>query len=110
MSMSLTRQEIYVKALLEGYEELQEKKYSGKWHLADEMMDLERAIELADLTDRQREALELVYFMHRLHSEAGDSLGIARQKVGFHLSAAVKKIASIYEQWEALDNADNLYS
>jgi DNA-directed RNA polymerase specialized sigma24 family protein len=106
MSMTLSKQEIYVKALLDGYEELHEKKYSGKWHLSDEMLDLERAIELADLTDKQREAVQLVYGKHLEQSEAATLLGIGQPRIHNRISAAVKKIARIYEQWEALEYAD----
>jgi RNA polymerase sigma factor (sigma-70 family) len=104
--MSLTRQEIYVKALLEGYEELQEKKYSGKWHLADELMDLDRAISLSDLTPKQSEVLNLYYFSHMNQSEVASALKCGQDVVSRHVSAAVRKIASIYEQWEALEYAE----
>jgi DNA-directed RNA polymerase specialized sigma subunit len=104
--MSLTRNEIYVKALLEGYEELQEKKYSGKWHLADEMMDLQRAIELADLTLKQRQVLNEIFVKQNDQYKAAEVLGVSQPMVFKHLTYAVKKIASIYEQWEALEYAE----
>ena len=102
--MTLTKHEIYVKALLEGYEDLQEKKlFAGKWHLADELMTLDRAIEMADLTDKQRKALRLVYFEYMEHSEASALIGTSRVNVTLHIGAAIKKIANIYEKWEALE-------
>lgn len=102
--MTLTKHEIYVKALLEGYEDLQEKKmYAGKWHLADELMTLDRAIELADLTDKQREALSL-YFRYDLGQEdAAQRMGISQPMITKHVGTAIKKIANIYEKWEALE-------
>jgi DNA-directed RNA polymerase specialized sigma24 family protein len=106
MSMGISKHEIYVKALLEGYEELQEKKYSGKWHLADEMRDLDKAIELADLTDKQAYSISLYYLEHLEQSDIALVLEVSQQMVAKHLSAAVKKIARIYEQWEALEYAE----
>ncbi len=102
--MTLTKHEIYVKALLEGYEDLNEKKmYAGKWHLADELMTLDRAIELADLTDKQREALSL-YFRYDLGQEdTAQRMGVSQPMITKHVATAIKKIANIYEEWEALE-------
>lgn len=100
--MSLTVNEIYVRALLEGYTELSEKRYQGRWHLSDVLSDLDKAIESAGLTSKQREALELVYFEHKEHEEAAVVMGTARVTVTYHIHFAIKKIANIYESWEAL--------
>lgn len=101
--MSLTRNEVYVKALLEGYEELREKRYYGLWHISDVFADLEEAMRLADLTDRQRETLRLYYFEHNEQSEIAERLGISQRVVSFHVESAIKKIANTYEHWEALE-------
>lgn len=74
------------------------------WHLSDEMLDLETAIKAADLTEKQHQAISLVFFEHLEHKEASDMLGVERSVVSRHIRNAIKKIANIYEMWEALDN------
>lgn len=100
--MSLSKYEVYVKALLEGYEELNEKKHAGKWSLVDTLNDLDRAIELAKLTERQRQVVDLACRQGLTQDHVAHELGTSQPNVAIHLDAAVRKIANIYEQWEAL--------
>ncbi|WP_079516544.1 sigma factor-like helix-turn-helix DNA-binding protein [Rossellomorea marisflavi] len=95
--------EIYVEALLEHLDGLQEKRNMGMYHLSDELLDLEHAIKDADLTDRQLAAIELYFAQGYTQHEAAPMLGVSRQMVAKHLESAIRKIANIYEQWEALD-------
>lgn len=63
------------------------------------LADLATAIELADLTDRQRECLRLVYVDGLGENEVARVLGIARNTVNVHLNTACNKIAEVYESW-----------
>ncbi|WP_255317446.1 sigma factor-like helix-turn-helix DNA-binding protein [Bacillus licheniformis] len=63
------------------------------------LLDLHNAIELADLTDRQREAIRLVYFEDLTQVEAGKRMGIAQQNVSDPIDRAAEKIADIYYYW-----------
>jgi DNA-directed RNA polymerase specialized sigma24 family protein len=100
----LTKYEILVKALLEFNEELLERKHTGRWNLVDELVDLDHAISQAGLTDKQRESVRLVYGESKLHAEVGEELGTSKQNVSLHIQAAIRKIAKVYENWEAIDN------
>lgn len=101
--MSSCKYEIYVRALLDYREELEEKKYVGLWHLPDELADLDEAVRIADLTDRQREIIRLIFVQHKEQAEVANLLLISQPMVHKHVQAAIRKIANIYQQWEALD-------
>ncbi|PAE24050.1 sigma factor-like helix-turn-helix DNA-binding protein [Bacillus sp. 7894-2] len=101
-----SKYEFYVKALLEFRDELEEKKYLGLWHLPDELADLDEAIELAELTIKQREVIDLLYVKYFDGVEVAEKLGVEPSTVTRHAQAAVRKIANIYEQWEALEHVN----
>lgn len=65
----------------------------------DLLANLATAIELSDLTDRQRECLRLVYNEGLDEKEVARVLGIARNTVNVYLNTACSKIAEIYESW-----------
>ena len=61
------------------------------------LADLAEAVRLAGLTDRQAEALTLVYDEDLTQGEAGKRMGgITKQAVEIYVSAACEKIADIY--------------
>lgn len=99
-----SKYEIYVKALLEFRDELEEKKYLGLWHLPDELADLDEAIKRAELTPKQREVIDLMYSKYLEQDEVAELWECSQQNVSRHVQAAVRKIANIYEQWEALEH------
>jgi DNA-directed RNA polymerase specialized sigma24 family protein len=104
MRDTLTKYEILVKALLEFNEELLERKFSGRWNLVDELVDLDHAISQATLTDKQRESVRLVYGENMGQGEAALALATSQPNISLHLTAAIRKIAKVYENWEAIDN------
>ncbi|MFZ7945682.1 sigma factor-like helix-turn-helix DNA-binding protein [Neobacillus sp. 19] len=63
------------------------------------MVDLATAIERAGLTDRQRQALRLVYEEDLTQEEAGKRMGIAQKNVSEALDRAIDSIAEIYYYW-----------
>jgi DNA-directed RNA polymerase specialized sigma24 family protein len=102
--MSLSKHEIYVKALLMNQERMNERgSYGAKWNVVDEVEDLALAIEKADLTSRQR---DVVYLLTQEYEqpEISEVMGIGQPRVHKHMYAAIRKIANIYEQWEALED------
>ncbi|ASB87707.1 sigma factor-like helix-turn-helix DNA-binding protein [Bacillus sonorensis] len=88
-----------VKMLLSDYPKFVSRKRLGEYEAAEVLLDLHKAIELADLTDRQREAIRLVYFEDLTQVEAGKRMGIGQDAVFKHIDAAADKIADIYYYW-----------
>ncbi len=88
-----------VRLLLSDYHALCERRYKGDYAASDILIDLHTAIERAGLTDRQRQALWLVYGGQLTQEEAGKQLGIRREAIRRHVSVATTKIARVFESW-----------
>ena len=88
-----------VKRLLRDYHALKARQYDGDYDAVILLVDLERAIELAGLTERQREALRLVYYEDLTQADAGWEMGLARETIKTYADSAIKKIAEIFEYW-----------
>jgi len=58
-------------------------------------LDLYRAIDSAGLTDRQRQAIELVYFEGMTQEDAGGIMGVSQQAVDRYLQFSYEKIRSL---------------
>lgn len=79
---------------------ISERRYKGDTAASDILIDLNHAIEIADLSPRQTEAVALVYGYWQLtQSEAAEVMGISQKQVNKHIKEAVKKIADIFKQW-----------
>ncbi|MCY8386532.1 RNA polymerase subunit sigma [Bacillus inaquosorum] len=85
--------------LLADYQKFVSRKRCGDYDAATILIDIHKALDLANLTDRQRQAIELVYFGELTQAEAGERMGITQQKAEAHASRAVEKIADIYYYW-----------
>lgn len=72
----------------------------GSIDAADVLFDLERAINAADLTLRQRDVLFYMYGVGVTQEEAASLLGVSQATVSELLDAAVTKIAEVYQRWE----------
>lgn len=88
-----------VKRLLRDYHALKARQYDGDYDAVILLVDLERAIELAGLTERQREALRLVYIEDLIQKDAAKRLYIQQQNVAAYADRACEKIAEVYEKW-----------
>ncbi|MBT0952023.1 DUF134 domain-containing protein [Bacillus velezensis] len=88
-----------VKLLLADYQKFVSRKRCGDYAAVELLIDIHKAIELAGLTDRQRQAIELVYFGELTQAEAGERMGISRISVREYLEAASEKLADIYYYW-----------
>lgn|SRR5690606_27010078 len=62
------------------------------------LMDLERAREMAGLTERQKEALYYVYDLDMRQKDAAEVMGIDRAGMAKYIAAALKKIVRVYER------------
>lgn len=88
-----------VKLLLADYQKFVSRKRCGDYAAVEVLIDIHKAIELAGLTDRQRQAIELVYFGELTQTEAGERMGIAQKNVNEALDRASEKLADIYYYW-----------
>jgi len=88
-----------VKSLLEQYHALHERQYKGDYDAVCALVDLSEAVALAGLTERQTQALRLVYGEDLTQASAGERMGISQQAVGIALDAAITKIQRIYDEW-----------
>lgn len=66
--------------------------YDDFFEHVDSAMDLQDVMNTARLTDRQRQAVELVYFEDKTQEEAGRTLGLSRNSIDTHLRAALDKL------------------
>ncbi|TXK24535.1 DUF134 domain-containing protein [Bacillus amyloliquefaciens] len=88
-----------VKLLLADYQKFVSRKRCGDYVAVEVLIDIHKAIELAGLTDRQRQAIELVYFGELTQAEAGERMGISQVSVREYVETASEKIADIYYYW-----------
>jgi DNA-directed RNA polymerase specialized sigma24 family protein len=88
-----------VKQLLGDYHAFKARQYLGDYEAVVVLADLAEAVRLAGLTDRQREAIELVYGEDLTQVEAGKRLGISQQAIDYYIAEATERIADIYYYW-----------
>lgn len=88
-----------LRILLSDYHALINRQYQGDYDAVVLLADLRKAIELAELTGRQSEALRLVYEEDLTQEEAGRRLGIAQKNVSEAVDRAIENIAEIYWYW-----------
>lgn len=95
----MTKRKSVAKAILSNYHALKERRYLGDLDASDTLIDFERAVGLAKLTQRQAEALRLVYGEDLTQKKAGERMGIAQPNVKAYMNDAIEKIDDIYEMW-----------
>lgn len=78
---------------------MQERRFNGDYAASDILIDLETAISNADLTDRQRQVLQLVYFEDMKQRDVAISLGITAPSVNLYKRLLAQKIAAVFERW-----------
>lgn len=82
-----------VRALFELYSEISERRFSGVYSASDYLIDFDNALKRANLTDKQRQALRLVYVDGLQMEEAAKVLGISKQAVSKNVVKAMQIIA-----------------
>jgi DNA-directed RNA polymerase specialized sigma24 family protein len=88
-----------LRILLSDYHALLNRQYQGDYDALVLLADLETAISMAKLTERQSEALRLVYEEDLTQEEAGKLMGINRIVVLEHVEKAIEAISEIYYYW-----------
>jgi RNA polymerase sigma factor (sigma-70 family) len=88
-----------LRILLGDYHALKLRRFNGDTAASDILIDLIRAIEMAQLTGRQSEALRLVYEEDLTQEEAGKRMGIAQKNVSEAVDRALENIAEVYWYW-----------
>jgi RNA polymerase sigma factor (sigma-70 family) len=88
-----------LRILLSDLHALRQRRYAGDTAASDILIDLATAIERAGLTDRQRQAIDLVYGEDLTQRDAGERLGIAQNTLSEALERALENIAEIYFYW-----------
>jgi DNA-directed RNA polymerase specialized sigma24 family protein len=98
-----------LRILLSDYHALLNRQYQGDYSAVDILVDLRRAIDMAQLTGRQSEALRLVYEEDLTQEEAGkrltgpNGLGIRQDVVSYHVDRAIEAVAEVYWYWARHD-------
>lgn len=78
---------------------MQERRFNGDYAASDVLMDMETAISKADLTDRQRQVLRLVYFEDMKQTQVAVEMGITAPTVNLYKRLLAQKIAAVFESW-----------
>jgi DNA-directed RNA polymerase specialized sigma subunit len=89
-----------VKSLLRDRHRISSRRFRGDTAASDILIDLHSAIESAGLTDRQAEAIALVYGVDIPQSEAAHVIGVTQQAVSDCLEAATAKISAVFQRWD----------
>lgn len=85
------------KAILRNLHALSERRYVGDTNASDVLLDFHYAVKRARLTDRQTEALRLVYVEDLTQRSAGERMGIDFTNVSHAVREATESIDEIYE-------------
>lgn len=86
------------RAILTNYHALTERQYVGDTDAICALLDLATAVASARLTDRQAQALRLVYGEGMTQKDAGLAMGISRQAAAAHTERALAAIQEHYEK------------
>lgn len=89
--------------MLDDLHSLYERRYFGEYNVVTDLIDLNRAIQLAELTPKQAEVLRYVTEGYE-QKEIASIMGISVPTAHEHYHVTIRKIAVIYETWEELDN------
>lgn len=96
MDDNLTQIISEARAILSNYHALVERQYVGDTDAICALLDLATAVTNAGLTDRQAEALRLVYGEGMTQADAGKAMGISQQALAAHVERAITAIQDSY--------------
>lgn len=80
------------RAILTNYHALTERQYVGDTDAICALLDLATAVAKARLTNRQAQALRLVYGEGMTQKDAGLAMGISRQALMAHIERAITAV------------------
>jgi predicted DNA-binding protein (UPF0251 family) len=100
-----------VRLLLSEYRALEQRMYSsaGDYDAVIILTDLQRAIDEAKLTWRQKSALKYVVINEQKQKTVAKMLGVSEPMVLSHINAALIKIADVYEKWSWMGEGYVIY-
>lgn len=99
----------YAKAILQNYTSLRERRFLGDMVAIEELIDLERAIRLANLKERQKQAIYYRYMLDYTQEKCAEILGITRITFLEHERLALDAINEVYVMWAFMDEAEKLH-
>jgi DNA-binding CsgD family transcriptional regulator len=88
-----------LRILLGDLHALRNRRFQGDTAASDILIDLDHAIKAAKLTERQSDALRLVYGEDLTQEDAGRAMGLSRESIKAYVEDAVSKIVEIYFYW-----------
>jgi len=88
-----------IKRLLAERGALELRQYAGDYDAVLMLIDLQTAITAAKLTDRQSEALRLVYTQDLTQEDAARQAGVGQEVISRRIDTAATKIAQVYDNW-----------
>jgi DNA-directed RNA polymerase specialized sigma24 family protein len=88
-----------IKRLLAERGALELRQYAGDYDALLLLIDLSTAITAAKLTERQSEALRLVYTEDLTQEDAARQAGVDKSVMSRRLDTAAEKVAEVYEYW-----------
>lgn len=90
-----------VKKLLEDIHTLESHAYvRGDTASIDLLVDLESAINQSEMTDRQRQAIQLLYYKDLDITVTAAIMGCDKSTASRHRKAGIKHITKIFTKWE----------
>ncbi|WP_257131480.1 sigma factor-like helix-turn-helix DNA-binding protein [Bacillus thuringiensis] len=87
---------------------MRERRFNGDYTASDVLMDMETAISQADLTDRLRQVLRLVYLEDMKQTQVAVEMGITAPTVNLYKRLLAQKIAAVFERWAWSDEGYKL--
>lgn len=66
-------------------------------------MDVDKAVELANLTYKQRQAIYLHYIEDMTQEKAAEEMGITQQALWHHVQGALKRILKVFKAWNYVE-------
>jgi len=96
------------KAILANIHALRQRRYVGDLGASDALLDFETAVRNAKLTERQKEALALVYVEDLTQEKAGKRMGVAQHSIAKLLQRSESRIDVTYNKWSKLETEDGL--
>lgn len=104
MEGTISKHERRVRKLLMNIHAIEQRQYyKGDYGAVVTLVDFKEALRLADLTERQREAIRLVYYEGLGQGETRLKMNVSQPAISQFIDAAIRKIANTYEEWEKLD-------
>lgn len=93
----------YAKAVLTNLHGLRQRRFVGDYSASDTLIDFEKAVELAQLTKRQSEAIRLIYDVGLTQKNAATIMDIEPNTLNELLKRATEELDEVYEMWAWMD-------